>query len=89
MLTIDLSTTFPMIDFDRHVTSCLRMKTGTKRASTFWHRFVALLKNKTVVPEALKIERGINRVKFDSFENNIQRKRQVCWNYKDDVTTKD
>ena len=44
------------------------MKTGIKRASTFWHRFVAILKNKTVVPEALKIERGMNRMKFDSFE---------------------
>ena len=55
----------------------LKMKTGIKRASSFWHRFVAILKNKTVVPEALKIERGMNRMKFDSFENNIQRKRQV------------
>ena len=36
-----------------------------------------ILKNKTVVPEALNIERGMNRMKFDSFENNIQRKRQV------------
>ena len=53
------------------------MKTGIKRASTFWHRLVAILKNKTVVPEAFKIERGMNRMKFDSFENNIQRKRQV------------
>ena len=53
------------------------MKTGIKRASAFWHRFVAILKNKTVVPEALNIERGMNRMKFDSFENNIQRKRQV------------
>ena len=51
------------------------MKTGIKRASAFWHRFVAILKNKTVVPEALNIERGMNRMKFDSFENNIQRKR--------------
>ena len=46
------------------------MKTGIKRASAFWHRFVAILKNKTVVPEALNIERGMNRMKFDSFENN-------------------
>ena len=53
------------------------MKTGIKRASTFWHKFVAILKNKTVVPEALKIERGMNRMKFDSFENNIHRKRRV------------
>ena len=53
------------------------MKTGIKRASAFWHRFVAILKNKTVVPEAFNIERGMNRMKFDSFENNIQRKRQV------------
>ena len=57
------------------------MKTGIKRASPFWHRFVAILKNKTVVPEALNIERGMNGMKFDSFfdsfENNIQRKRQV------------
>ena len=45
------------------------MKTGIKRASAFWHRFVAILKNKTVVPEALNIERGMNRMKFDSFEN--------------------
>ena len=52
------------------------MKTGIKRASAFWHRFVAILKNKTVVPEALKNERGMNRMKFDSFENNIKRKRQ-------------
>ena len=44
------------------------MKTGIKRASTFWHRFVAILKSKTVVPEALKIERGMNGMKFDSFE---------------------
>ena len=55
----------------------LKRKTGIKRARTFWHRFVAILKSKTVVPEALKIEREI---KFDSFVNNIQlqvRKRQV------------
>ena len=76
------------------------MKTGIKRASTFWHRFVAILQNKTVVPEALKIERGMNRMKFDLFENNlnIQRKRQV-WRvshvfgmirvYKDGITAKD
>ena len=35
------------------------MKTGIKRASTFWHRFVTILKNKTVIPEpeVLEIER--------------------------------
>ena len=59
------------------INATLKMKTGIKRASAFWHRFVAILKNKTVVPEALNIERGMNRMKFDSFENNIQRKRQV------------
>ena len=74
------------------------MKTGIKRASTFWYKFVAILKNKTVVPEALKIERGMNRMKFDSFEKNIQQHSEkttslasfACfWNYKDDMTTKD
>ena len=72
------------------------MKTGIKRASAFWHRFVAILRNKTVVPEALNIERGMNRMKFDSFENNIQRKRHASlasfacfWNYKDGMKTKD
>ena len=71
------------------------MKTGIKRASAFWHRFVAILKNKTVVPEALNIERAMNRMKFDSFENNIQRKPTslasfACfWNYKDGMKTKD
>ena len=59
------------------INGTLKMKTGIKRASAFWHRFVAILKNKTVVPEALNIERGMNRMKFDSFDNNIQRKRQV------------
>ena len=56
------------------INSTLKMKTRIKRTSTFWHRFVAIMKNKTVVPETLKIERGMNRMKFDSFENNIQRK---------------
>ena len=67
------------------------MKTGIKRASAFWHRFVAILKNKTVVPEALNIERGMNRMKFDSFENNIQRMRvsHVFRYYKDGMKTKD
>ena len=71
------------------------MKTGIKRAGAFWHRFVAILKNKTVVPEALNIERGMNRMKFDSFENSIQRKTTslasfACfWNYKDGMKTKD
>ena len=46
------------------INGALKMKTGIKRASTFWHKFVAILKNKTVVPEALKIERGMNRTKF-------------------------
>ena len=59
------------------INGTLKMKTGIKKASTFWDRFVAILKNKTVVSEALKIERGMNIMKFDSFENNMQRKRQV------------
>ena len=59
------------------INGTLKMKTGIKRASTFWHRFVAILNNKIVIPEVLKVERGMNRMKFDSFENNIQRKRQV------------
>ena len=65
------------------------MKTGIKRASAFWHRFVAILKNKIVVPEALNIERGMNRMKFDSFENNIQASFACFWNYKDGMKTKD
>ena len=58
------------------INGTLKMKTGI-RARTFWHRFVAILTNKIVVLEALKIER---QMKFDSFVNNIQlqvRKRQV------------
>ena len=72
------------------------MKTGIKRASAFWHRFVAILKNKTVVPEALNIERGMNRMKFDSFENNRDSEKTTSlasfacfWNYKDGMKTKD
>ena len=72
------------------------MKTGIKRASAFWHRFVAILKNKTVVPEALNIERGMNRMKFDSFQNNIISEKTTSlasfacfWNYKDGMNTKD
>ena len=59
------------------INGTLKMKTGIKGASTFWHRFVAILNNKTVVIEALKIER---EMKFGSFENNIQlqvREQQV------------
>ena len=66
------------------------MKTGIKRASAFWHRFVAILKNKTVVPEALNIERGMNRMKFDSFEKTTSLASFACfWNYKDGMKTKD
>ena len=50
------------------INGTLEMKTGLKRARTFWHSFVAILKNKTVVPEALKIER---EMKFDSFVNSF------------------
>ena len=52
--------------------------TALKRASTFWHRFVAILRNKTAVPETLKIER---EMKFDSFETGAimggDRKRDI------------
>ena len=49
------------------INGTLKMKTGIKKASTFWYRFV---------PEVLKIER---EMKFDSFENiQLQvRKRRV------------
>ena len=43
-----------------NINGTLKMETGIKGTSTFWHRLVAILKNKTV--EALKIER---EMKFD------------------------
>ena len=49
------------------INGTLKMKTGIKRASAFWHRFVAILKNKTVVPEALNIERGTTFRENDKF----------------------
>ena len=35
----------------RKINGTLKKKTGIKRASTFWHKLVAILKNKTVVPD--------------------------------------